>query len=173
MENNNIQYYMTLFELEKDFKITDLNNSYRILVNVWHPDRFEHNQELKIKAEEKIKIINVGYQVLSKYFKNKEEKINDYNNKPYYDNNSSNIYNDRRTESNPFDSNQKSQLRNAIVNFIKRDDDILFTIIVTTIIFFFFYSSLDTGDSIIEDIIGGTMIYALFFFVVRALVNKM
>ncbi len=37
------------------------------MVNIWHPDRFEHNQRLKEKATEKLKIVNIAYDKLKDY----------------------------------------------------------------------------------------------------------
>ncbi len=37
---------------------------YRDLIEVWHPDRFAHNERLRHKAEEMTKRLNVAYQRL-------------------------------------------------------------------------------------------------------------
>jgi DnaJ-domain-containing protein 1 len=42
----------------------EVNQAYRDLVNVWHPDRFVGNPRLQKKAEEKIKEINAAYEYL-------------------------------------------------------------------------------------------------------------
>jgi curved DNA-binding protein CbpA len=38
--------------------------AYHDLVNVWHPDRFLHDEKLKSKAEAKLKEINAAYECL-------------------------------------------------------------------------------------------------------------
>ena len=40
----------------------EVNEAYRDLVNVWHPDRFAANPRLQKKAEERLKEINAAYE---------------------------------------------------------------------------------------------------------------
>lgn len=56
--------------LEKEYEIlgvsisvsrSELKQAYRDLVEVWHPDRFTHNERLRRKAEEMLKRINSAY----------------------------------------------------------------------------------------------------------------
>ena len=42
----------------------EIKQAYRDLVNVWHPDRFPHNQRLRKKATEKLREINAAYENL-------------------------------------------------------------------------------------------------------------
>lgn len=42
----------------------DIQNVYRVLVKVWHPDRFQSDSMLQANAEEKLKAINAAYEVL-------------------------------------------------------------------------------------------------------------
>jgi curved DNA-binding protein CbpA len=60
----NIKRYLEIFELAHDASIDELNQAYRDLVNIWHPDRFAHNPRLKKKAEEKLKELNQAYEAL-------------------------------------------------------------------------------------------------------------
>ena len=46
--------------------------AYRDLVQVWHPDRFGHNQRLQSQAEAKLRDINNAYEILEKHFTQKE-----------------------------------------------------------------------------------------------------
>jgi curved DNA-binding protein CbpA len=43
----------------------EIKDAYRLLAKVWHPDRFEGDEHLKLKAEEKLKEINSAYQLLT------------------------------------------------------------------------------------------------------------
>ena len=46
----------------------EVNQAYRDMVNVWHPDRFEGNPRLQKKAEEKMKEINEAYEYLKFFY---------------------------------------------------------------------------------------------------------
>ncbi len=43
----------------------EIENAYRTLVKVWHPDRFQHDEKLKKTADEKLKAINSAYSFLT------------------------------------------------------------------------------------------------------------
>jgi hypothetical protein len=60
------EHYATL-ELPPFTPIEDVKRAYKDLVTVWHPDRFQNNQELKCKAEEKLKRINIAYEAIRQY----------------------------------------------------------------------------------------------------------
>jgi hypothetical protein len=45
-----------------------VKQAFRDLAQVWHPDRFTHDQRLRAKAEEKFKEINGAYQELSRAY---------------------------------------------------------------------------------------------------------
>ena len=46
----------------------EVNQAYRDLVNVWHPDRFVGNPRLQKKAEEKVKEINAVYEYIKSFY---------------------------------------------------------------------------------------------------------
>jgi curved DNA-binding protein CbpA len=46
----------------------EVNQAYRDLANVWHPDRFVGNPRLQKKAEEKIKEINASYEYIKSFY---------------------------------------------------------------------------------------------------------
>jgi len=46
----------------------EVNQAYRDLVNVWHPDRFMGNPRLEKKAEEKVKEINAAYEYIKSFY---------------------------------------------------------------------------------------------------------
>ena len=46
----------------------EVNQAYRDLVNVWHPDRFVGNPRLQKKAEEKVKEINAAYETIKSFY---------------------------------------------------------------------------------------------------------
>ena len=49
----------------------EINQAYKDLVNVWHPDRFADNQRLQKKAEEKLKEINASYEYIKSIYRSK------------------------------------------------------------------------------------------------------
>jgi curved DNA-binding protein CbpA len=52
-------------ELEPGAGFEEVQNAYRDLVKVWHPDRYAHESDrLKARAEEKLKAINEAYEKL-------------------------------------------------------------------------------------------------------------
>ena len=58
---------LELFELRKNFTAEELDQSYKDLVQVWHPDRYANNPRLQQKADEKLKEINSGYELLKEF----------------------------------------------------------------------------------------------------------
>jgi len=42
----------------------EIRRAYLLLVNVWHPDRFEHDAELRTRAQEKLQAINLAYEAV-------------------------------------------------------------------------------------------------------------
>jgi len=59
-----VKRYFEIFELSPDASVDELNQAYKDLVNIWHPDRFAHNPRLKGKAEKKLKEVNQAYEAL-------------------------------------------------------------------------------------------------------------
>ncbi len=47
----------------------DVNQAYRDLVTVWHPDRFANNLRLQKKAEENLKEINAAYEYIRTFYR--------------------------------------------------------------------------------------------------------
>lgn len=60
-----------LLDLDPGYSQEDLKQAYKDLVQVWHPDRFSHSERLKEKAEEKLKQINLAYEVLDQALVNR------------------------------------------------------------------------------------------------------
>ncbi len=53
------------FGLTRDAAQADIKDAYRLLAKVWHPDRFQSDEQLRRKAEEKLKEINSAYHLLA------------------------------------------------------------------------------------------------------------
>jgi DnaJ-domain-containing protein 1 len=56
-----------ILELEPGASEEEVNQAYRDLANVWHPDRFANNPRLQKKAEEKLKEINAAYEYIRSF----------------------------------------------------------------------------------------------------------
>ena len=54
-----------ILELTPDASADEVQQAYKDLVNIWHPDRFATNPRLKRKAEAKLKEINRAYAVVN------------------------------------------------------------------------------------------------------------
>ena len=56
---------LAFFGLTRAATQTEIKDAYRTLAKVWHPDRFPGDEDLRVKAEEKLKEINSAYQLLT------------------------------------------------------------------------------------------------------------
>lgn len=66
----------------------EAREAYRLLVQVWHPDKYGHNEKLSAKATEKMKSINEAWNQVEDYFKSgtataimrveSQDKVDDY-----------------------------------------------------------------------------------------------
>jgi len=52
-------------DLEMGASEAEIRRAYRVLVKVWHPDRFQSDQTLKVAAEAKLKEINSAFEFLT------------------------------------------------------------------------------------------------------------
>ncbi len=62
-----------ILEIETNASLDEVNQAYRDLVSIWHPDRFSGNLRLKIKSEEKLKEINEAYKKTISFFSLKQD----------------------------------------------------------------------------------------------------
>ena len=69
MEIDNLLKYLELFSLSKNFTEKELKEAYRDLAHVWHPDKHNHNERLRKKAEKQIQKINEGFEFLKEILK--------------------------------------------------------------------------------------------------------
>jgi hypothetical protein len=60
-----METYYTVLEIQNAATPDEIKEAYRLLVQVWHPDRFHHRPALLAKAEEKSGKINVAFETLS------------------------------------------------------------------------------------------------------------
>jgi nucleotide-binding universal stress UspA family protein len=67
-----IDQSLELFELQKNFTTEELDQAYKDLVQVWHPDKYANNPRLQQKADEKLKEINSAYGLLKEFLSRPE-----------------------------------------------------------------------------------------------------
>ena len=74
------QYELTsllnLFDLDQGFTGEELKVAYRELVQIWHPDRFAQNDQLQLRAQNKLKEINEANKKLQDYLDSKASPTN-------------------------------------------------------------------------------------------------
>lgn len=60
-----MENYYSIFEIAETATQEEVKQAYRLLLQVWHPDRYQHNASLLRKAEHKTKQINIAFETLS------------------------------------------------------------------------------------------------------------
>ena len=63
-----------LFDLDENYTKSQLDESYRDLAQIWHPDKYSYNERLQLKAQEKQKEINLAYSELKQYLAKSDKK---------------------------------------------------------------------------------------------------
>src|SRR5689334_20352258 len=63
MQAATAEAYRTL-DLQPGADLGSVRQAYRLLVKVWHPDRFTHDPGLQAASDEKLKHINASYQAI-------------------------------------------------------------------------------------------------------------
>ena len=66
----NINRNFEILEIPSDATYEEAKAAYRLLVQVWHPDKYSHSDKLHAKATCKIKEINASWNEIEEYFKN-------------------------------------------------------------------------------------------------------
>jgi DnaJ domain len=72
MDTSKLHHCLRTLDLEPGATMVDAKRSYRELVKVWHPDRFGHDTALLNRAQEKLKQINLAYELLEHLLSNQE-----------------------------------------------------------------------------------------------------
>jgi DnaJ-class molecular chaperone len=80
-----IEKCFAILELDLRASQNELKQAYKDMVNVWHPDRFSENPRLRKRAEEKLKEINVAYEMLSSYLSSKKSFKPEHDKSPQED----------------------------------------------------------------------------------------
>jgi hypothetical protein len=65
---------LEILELKNATSISQVKQAYRELVNVWHPDRFPSNSRIKQRAEEKMRDINIAYELLISFLSSEHQR---------------------------------------------------------------------------------------------------
>ena len=60
-----METYYVILEIDESATLEEIKDAYRLLLQVWHPDRFHHRPALLSKAEQKTGKINAAFETLS------------------------------------------------------------------------------------------------------------
>lgn len=60
-----MENYYDILEIEESASPKTIKQAYRQLIQVWHPDRFQSNRELRLRAENKTKQITEAFRNLT------------------------------------------------------------------------------------------------------------
>ena len=60
-----METYYSILEIPESATPEEIKQAYRLLLQVWHPDRFHHSPDLLAKAEKKTRDINAAFATLS------------------------------------------------------------------------------------------------------------
>jgi curved DNA-binding protein CbpA len=66
-----------ILEISSDATYEETKASYRLLVQVWHPDKHSHNDKVHAKATSKLKDMNAAWSHLEAYFKKSGNRESD------------------------------------------------------------------------------------------------
>ena len=72
-----------ILELNPDASVDEVQQAYKDLVNIWHPDRFATNPRLRQKAEAKLKEINRAYSVVNSFLSSGPDALEDTQQQQY------------------------------------------------------------------------------------------
>jgi len=65
----NINDCYSILEISSDATYGDAKAAYRLMAQVWHPDKHSYNDKIHTKATNKLKEINAAWSTLEEYFK--------------------------------------------------------------------------------------------------------
>jgi curved DNA-binding protein CbpA len=73
-EDEDIFKCYELLEVDPGASFSDVKRAYREMCKVWHPDRFEARSKLRLKAQEKLKQINLAFARLEEFYSESDEE---------------------------------------------------------------------------------------------------
>jgi curved DNA-binding protein CbpA len=65
---NDIKHSFEILEISPDATYEEAKASYRLLAQVWHPDKHAHNDKIHEKATDKLKELNAAWSEVESYF---------------------------------------------------------------------------------------------------------
>src|SRR5438876_1617287 len=68
LPEDNIRPHLKVLDLEPGVSMDEVKRAYRVMVKVWHPDRFMDDPALRNVAQEKLKSINASYDWLLQHW---------------------------------------------------------------------------------------------------------
>ncbi|MBI5375609.1 MAG: DnaJ domain-containing protein [Candidatus Schekmanbacteria bacterium] len=150
--------YYQILEVEWGATKEEIKLSYRDLIRVWHPDRFENDKRLRLKAEEKTKKINEAYEKISCY--RYEEHASET--EPVYEEESSGDDTDFSEDESEYKEDvaedEPTEKQNSWNEYPQYSGSIMLFILLLlqklfTILFYFFCSSIIGSSTILLSIV--------------------
>jgi hypothetical protein len=66
---SDLQKYLEILELAPGASWDEVTQAYRELIKIWHPDRFGHDEKLRVRAEDKSKLLNEAVRQLRRHYR--------------------------------------------------------------------------------------------------------
>lgn len=66
--NHDIDQYLGIFELKLPVSLNEIEKKYKFMLKIFHPDKYNHDLELRSYAEEKTKQLNNAYDFIKKNY---------------------------------------------------------------------------------------------------------
>lgn len=84
MQDLNRDTCLRILELPDNPSAMDIKDAYRLLVRVWHPDRYSHDPILQQRAQDKLKQINAANEWLNLHFSDTKSSSTEKSDVPFY-----------------------------------------------------------------------------------------
>jgi len=144
--------FLNLFSLSEKFTEKELKEAYRDLAHVWHPDKHNHNERLRKKAENQLKEINEGYEYLKQILKHGETTTSSYS-KPNsedssaYKAESQNSTSGKKTDPQNEESNEHKEEQTKTKSSNSNSGCLIDLVIICGLLFIFFIFLLSQGNN--------------------------
>lgn len=64
-----------VLEVHQNATMEEVRQAYKDLVKVWHPDRFAEDPRLRVRAEKRLKEINMAYETINAFISSRQYRL--------------------------------------------------------------------------------------------------